>query len=82
MPEYRVPVDDNYHYMDADERYTHGIYQTLEEAPAVCREIVDRCLAEEYQPGMSADALYSRYMMFGDDPFVVAPGGGCDDVKF
>jgi hypothetical protein len=82
MREYQVLVDDNYHYMDPDERYTYGIYETPEEALAVCRQIVDQCLREGYEPGMSADALYSHYTSFGDDPFIVVPGGGGEDVKF
>ena len=29
---YKVFVDDNYHYMDKDKRYTHGEFETLEAA--------------------------------------------------
>ena len=29
---YTVFVDDNFHYMDKDERYTHGLFETLEAA--------------------------------------------------
>ncbi len=28
---YTIRVDDNYHYMDESERYTHGHYETTEE---------------------------------------------------
>jgi hypothetical protein len=34
-------VDDNFHYMDQDERYEHGIFSTVDEAIAACKAIVD-----------------------------------------
>jgi hypothetical protein len=71
---YTVMVDDNYHYMDADERYKHGDFATAAEAIAAARKIVDAYLASAYEPGMSATALYSSYTSFGEDPFIVAPG--------
>lgn len=73
MP-YTVMVDDNYHYMDKDERYKHGEFSTAAEAIAAARTIVDAYLASAYEPGMSASSLYSSYTSFGDDPFIVAPG--------
>jgi hypothetical protein len=39
---------------------------------------VDRFLRCEYVPGMAARALYFRYMMFGEDPFVVDRAGSPD----
>ena len=68
---YLVLVDDNFHYMDADERWTLGRFETLDEAIAVCKQQVDECLGEYFQPGMSAEALYSQYTSFGDDPFII-----------
>ena len=58
MPRYRVMVDDNFHYMDIDARREQGTYETVEEALAACRGIVDHGLAEKYTPGVSAEALY------------------------
>jgi hypothetical protein len=75
MPRYRVLVDDNFHYQAADERREHGAYRTLDEAVAACRRIVDRSLDEEYRAGISAEALYDRYVSFGDDPFIVVDDG-------
>lgn len=75
---YTVRVDDNYHYMDADERYTHGQYETLEDALKAAKEIVDDCLSSAYKSGMSADTLYQNYTSFGADPFIVGP----EDSKF
>src|SRR5438105_1858236 len=72
MPmKYKVLVDDNFHYMDEDERTAHGEFDTLESAVAACKQIVDAFLAAHHQPGMTAEALYSYYTDFGDDPFIV-----------
>ena len=43
---YQVFVDDNYHYMDEDERYKHGDFATFEEALTACKTIVDEYLQE------------------------------------
>ena len=67
---YKVLVDDNFHYMDEEERYTLGEFASYEEAEAACRRIVDDFLLDTYKPGMEAGALYVLYTMFGDDPFI------------
>lgn len=71
MP-YRVMVDDNFHYMDEDERYMIGEYSSLAAAIAVCQHIVDRCLRDELKAGMTADELWQRYRDFGQDPFILS----------
>jgi hypothetical protein len=68
---YNVFVDDNYHHGDEDARYRLGEFETIDAAVEACRKIVDRCLEEDYQPDMTAEALWSRYTMFGDDPYIV-----------
>jgi hypothetical protein len=72
---YRVLVDDNFHYMDPDSRWTAGEFDSAEEAVAKCRLMVDEDLAHLHKPGMTADQLYASYTSFGDDPFVVSPQG-------
>jgi hypothetical protein len=67
---YKVLVDDNFHYMEEDERFTHGEFETLEAAMEACRNIVDKCLKDGYTPGMSAEELYKGYIAFGEDPWV------------
>ena len=67
---FRVLVDDNFHPYDESERYEEGVYDTLDQAMRVCRAIVDRELAHQYTPGMTADELYGRYTSFGEDPFI------------
>jgi hypothetical protein len=82
MPRYKVMVDDNFHYMEEEDRREQGVYETLEQAIAVCRGIVDRSLAGEHTPGMSAEDLYNRYVGFGDDPFIVVLDGADESAKF
>jgi hypothetical protein len=74
MP-YQVAVDDNFHYMDKDARYGAGEFATAAEALAKARKIVDDYLATAFEAGMNADALYSSYQAFGEDPFITATGG-------
>jgi hypothetical protein len=68
---YKVLIDDNFHFMDEDERIQHGVFATADEAIAACKLIVDECLKPMLQPGMAATALYEQYKGFGDDPFIM-----------
>lgn len=70
-----VKVDDNYHYQDQDHRYTLGEFDDLAAAVAACQRIVDRYLAQAFEPGMTAGALYRSYTSFGEDPFIVGVDG-------
>jgi hypothetical protein len=70
---YVVFVDDNFHYMNEDERYKSGEFATLEEAVRACQEIVDGFLKDAYRPGMAADILFDQYVHFGEDPFIRGP---------
>jgi hypothetical protein len=79
MSRYKVMVDDNFHYMEEDERDEFGTFSTIEEASAACKQIVDEDLrkfaeGKNYTP----DELYDYYTSFGSDPFIVAldPKGG------
>jgi hypothetical protein len=67
---YTVLVDDNFHYMDADERYTLGEFQSLDAAIIACKEIVDDYLRSAQEPGMTAEELYLSYVLFGEDPYI------------
>ena len=79
MP-YDVIVADNFHYMDRSEHYGSGRFKTAEDAAAHCREIVDEFLLSALTPGMTAEALWTSYMMFGEDPFIV--GVDAPQVRF
>jgi hypothetical protein len=67
---FRVLVDDNFHFMDEDERYQAGEYDDYASALAKCRAIVDESLQEQLQPSMTADELLSAYGSFGEDPWI------------
>jgi hypothetical protein len=82
MTQYKVMVDDNFHYMEEDERWEYGTFPTAEAALAACREVVDASLIAESRPGMMAMQLYDRYTSFGDEPFIIAPLGAPEDVSF
>jgi hypothetical protein len=71
VPVYEVFADDNFHYMDADERRYVGRFFDYEEALAVAMRIVNGSLSESYEAGMSADELEGRYRGFGEDPFII-----------
>jgi hypothetical protein len=46
---------------------TNGGFDNPDGAVAVCKLIVDECLERMLKPGMTADALYEQWVMFGDD---------------
>jgi hypothetical protein len=72
---FQVFVDDNFHYMDATERYRQGAFPTCEAAIEVCRRIVDDYLLSAHKPGMTAEELWDSYVTFGEDPFIIVPEG-------
>lgn len=67
---YVVFVDDNFHFMNEDERTTSGEFDTLAEAILNCQTIIDEFLESALQPGMSAAELLDQYYSFGDDRFI------------
>ena len=69
MP-YTVSVDDNFDYMDEDDRYVLGTFAGEGEAVAAARALVDTFLAAHCKPGMRASELYALYTSFGEDPFI------------
>ena len=68
---FSVRVRENSHYMDESEGYTLGPFPTYEAAEAKCRAIVDDFLTANTKTRKSADALFSIYTTFGEDPSVV-----------
>lgn len=72
-PSYTVYVDDNFHFMDEDERYTLGTYEKLGEALHKCMEMVGLYMLEQDYPSMKGEDLYDSYTSFGEDPFIIGP---------
>ena len=77
--QYRVLVDDNYHYMDESKRHTAGSYDSLEEAVNRCKEITIQSLKDLYEEGIAPEKLKAQWAMFGEDPYVF---GGAGAVPF
>lgn len=74
---YIVYVDDNFHYMDEDERYKSGEFDDCESAKKRCMEIVDEYLINAYQSGMAWNQLWSSYKSFGEDPWIASSDVTC-----
>jgi len=72
---YEVHIDDNFHYMDKDQRISIGSYDSLEEAIEKCREIVISSLNDFYEKGITPEKLSAQWSMFGEDPFIIGAGG-------
>jgi hypothetical protein len=79
---FTVFVDDNFHYMDQEERYQYGAFATWNEAVRACRQIVDEELLGMLKPGMTADQLFGQYTGFGSDPFIVSAESEAADQRF
>lgn len=71
---FKVVVADNFHYMDESENYELGEYPSFELAVEAAKRLVDQYLVSVYKPGTNATELYSNYISFGEDPYIVAPG--------
>tara|TARA_B100000378_G_scaffold278887_1_gene284143 strand:- start:1619 stop:1879 length:261 start_codon:yes stop_codon:yes gene_type:complete len=62
--------------MRDDDTFDLPPFGSLDAAIAECKRIVDDYLASAYEPGMSAEALYRSYTMFGDDPYIITDEEG------
>jgi hypothetical protein len=74
MSEFELFVDDNYHYMDEESRYSVGLFASYSEALAKAKAIVDEFIESSHQPGMTSKELFEGYVGFGEDPFIVPAG--------
>lgn len=74
---YKVVVDDNFHYMDESERYTHGEFESFATALSAAKALVDAELKSVYRSGITADELYSQYTSFGNDPYIIPEDQSC-----
>lgn len=67
--------------MDEDESYTLRGFHTAEEALAKCEAIVDTNMEDCAKQHVTADAIYQSYVMYGQDPQIIARNGA-PDIKF
>lgn len=68
MGAYIVRIYDNFHYMDEDNIYDQGTYDTYEEALAVAKRIVEEEI-DHYGFDMGL------YCGFADEPDILCPPG-------
>ncbi len=65
---FRVRMYDNFHYMDEDNCYDHGTFDTYEEALAAAKKLVEEEIVH-YGYDMSL------YCGFADEPGILGPPG-------
>lgn len=80
-PKYTVRILDNFHFMDKDEEYNSGTYDTYDEAVAKCKAILDDFLKDAYQSGDTAESLYNTYVMYGETPVIWGENLGAFDAN-
>ena len=68
---YTVMVDDNFHFMDEDERYTLGTFPTKREALVASLRLVGQDLLDGDLSDKKAEDLIASYEAGGEDPFIV-----------
>jgi hypothetical protein len=79
---FAVYVDDNYHYMDEDARYTAGEFDTWEEAVTLTRKIVDETIVKAIESGSTPEKAIDEYKNFGEDPWISGDGAIPDGDSF
>ncbi len=75
MGTYKVYVDDNFHYMDENERYYLGSFDDCETAISACKKIVEDFVNEAFIRIKTEDELFDYYTSFGEDPFIMNAEG-------
>ena len=69
-PKHKVWIDDNFHFMDEDERVFHGEFSTPTQAIVACQKIVDANIESITENLTDPDKAYESYVCFGDDPWI------------
>jgi hypothetical protein len=60
---FKVIVAENAHYMGESEHWDAGSFDTLEEAIAKAKQIVDMSLDEAFGAGGWGEAVYEHYVL-------------------
>jgi len=68
---FHLRVYDNFHYMDEEEAYNHGQFETYEEAMLAAKAIVEEFFVNTWEMGKTAGDLLAEYSMFGEDPVIL-----------
>ena len=67
-PTYKVWIDDNFHFMNENERFFHGEFDTPTQSIVASQKIVDDNIESIKEQETDPDKAYERYVCFGDDP--------------
>ena len=68
---YTVLVDDNFHFMNEEERYTLGTFPTKREALEASLRLVGQDLLDGDLSDTTAEDMIAAYEAGGEDPFIV-----------
>jgi hypothetical protein len=79
---FTIVVDDNFHFMDEDARYTYGEFDTWEEAVAKAKKMVDYDIVSAIESGSTPEEAIDLYQTFGEDPSIIGDGDIPDDDFF
>ena len=69
-PTYKVWIDDNFHFMDKEERIFHGEFSSPTQAIVACQKIIDANIESIIETETDPDKAYESYVCFGDDPWI------------
>ena len=69
-PPYKVWIDDNFQFMDEDERVFHGEFDTPTQAIVACQKILGANIESITENETDPDKAYESYVCFGDDPWI------------
>ena len=68
---YYLRIYDNYHFVDEEEAYNSGSYDTYEEAVVAAKIRIDDGLAYDLKFGIKPEDLNLYFSMFGEAPVVI-----------
>src|SRR5690554_5634375 len=64
-------IYDNYHFMDEEEAYNSGSFDTYEDAVVAAKVIIDDALAYNLKFGIKPEELNIYFSVFGEAPVVI-----------
>ena len=68
---YHLRIYENSHYMDEDEAYNLGTFDTYDTALAAAQGIVQEFFDHNLDSGVKVEDLLTQYSLFGEDPIIL-----------
>ena len=78
---FQVIVEDNYHYMEDDDRRVVGTFDTYEKALAAARKIVTNSVKHCAEDKRDAGEIHACYVMFGEDAWILPTPEGVESFS-